>query len=532
MTGVLLRKEFRQHGVWFAILLVITWGLFLLVTLASLANGMGGGTFFGIGQGLIFLLIIPVYILGHLLVAMEFRNRTRLFLEALPLSRFRLVGVKAFLALAIGTLMALGGVVVGIAISGGAEALSLKFAGILISSAVVWASFLVSVCFFISFLGRYKVAVILVLFFGLAWLADASPVPLTAFPPFGLIQRFGFERDVWPVEQLWQTGAFTVAFFAAAFVIGLAKEGSVAALLGEAMTYREKMLLGAGLAVAFFMISPWLEQKSEPFRIPGAVEETHEGVQVFVSPEELDRPVDEEIALASLLARRLAEKRDWLGIPPEDFPVVYIVEHSGLEDEMIDWETLPDDRAVLMYAGYREEGFSNDKLFAYTMSVSLSAYTNERASRENRWWIVCGIEGLWEMETADEAAFAAREKVAFDTIEEHGFSVERLMGRALYSDEAGWREADAVAWMAFRYLVETVGMEKVQTLARETVTDKVMRKDSRPVWRELLRSVPTVFKKTTGLSLEEFVAGARAFIEAHPGAEAESESADEKGEES
>src|SRR5690606_1784556 len=134
-------------------------------------------------------------------------------------------------------------------------------------------------------------------------------------------------------------------------------------------------------------------------------------------------------------------------------------------------------------------------------------------------WIVCGIEGLIEMEHADEGKRLAREKSACDTVREHGFTVEQLLGRDLYAHEAGWREADAVVWMAFRYLTETAGEEKVRDLARRTITRRVTRLDSRPVWRELFLPVPRVFAATTGLSLESFVEGARAYILAHPGAE-------------
>lgn len=517
MTGVLLRKELRQHGVWLAIILPLTWILFALVTFASLASGMGGGVFFGIGRGLSFLLIIPIYLLCHLLVAVEFRSRSRLFLEGLPLSRLRLITVKALLALTMGVIIAVGAVLVGVGVSAGSEAISGRFLGILLATASMWTAFLVGFSFFLSFLGRYKIFVIIAIILGVTIFSNTAPVPLSVFPPFGLIERFGFERDQWPASELWGTGLITFGFFAASFVIGLAKEGSVAALLGEVMSYREKMMLGAGLAIFFFAISPLLEEKAEPFRIPGAVEETHEGVQVFISPEDIDRPVDVEVELAVFLARKIAEKRDWLGISLEDFPPVYIVENTGLEDEMIDWELIEGDRVVLMYAGYREPEFSRAKLLAYTLSVALSVHTNGRVDREHRWWLVCGIEGLWEMETADESWVKEREKIAFDTVGEHGFSVDKLMGRDLYSDEAGWREADAVAWMSFRYLQETVGIEKVQNLARTALTRKVERRDSRPVWREMLESVPRVFRSETGLTLEKFVAGAKVYILAHPG---------------
>ncbi|MEM7601905.1 MAG: hypothetical protein AAF357_10885 [Verrucomicrobiota bacterium] len=515
MTGVLVRKELRQHGVWLAIILPITWLLFAIVTFATMANGMAGGVFYSIGQGLSFLLIIPTYLLCHLLIAVEFRNRSRLFLEGLPLSRVRLVMVKALLALTVGFVMSAGIILVGVLVSAGAEAISPRYFGILLSSAIVWTSFLIGVSFFLSFLGRYKIFVIIAILLGLAVFSNMATVPLSAFPPFGLIQHFGFERDQWPIEHQWQTVLITIGLFGAGFTIGLAKEGSVASLLGEVMSYREKMMLGAGLAIVFFALSPFLEEKAEPFRIPGAVEESYEGVQVFVSPEDIDRPVDEDVSLAAFLAREIAENRDWLGISPDEFPPIYIVENTNLEDEMIEWDWVEGDRIVLMYAGYREEGFSKAKLLAYTMSTSLSVHTLGRADQENRWWIVCGIEGLWEMETADANAVTAREKVAYETIQEHGFSVERLMGRDLYSEEAGWREADAVAWMSFRYLEETVGIEKVQSLVRASVTHPVTRKDGRPVFRELIDSVPRVFSRETGMTLETFVDGAREYIETH-----------------
>ena len=124
------------------------------------------------------------------------------------------------------------------------------------------------------------------------------------------------------------------------------------------------------------------------------------------------------------------------------------------------------------------------------------------------------------MEHADETTRLAREKSAYDTVKEHGFTVEKLLGRDLYAEEAGWREADAVVWMAFRYLSESVGEEKVQALVRKTVTRRVTRQDSRPVWAEMFQPVPRVFESTTGLSLEAFVEGARKYILSHPGAEA------------
>lgn len=524
MNRVLLLKELRQHGAWLMLLKAMTWIVFLLIVLASGADGSGGGAFSGISQGLSYFLPIPIFVICHLLVALEFRRQTRLFLEGLPLPRWRMIAIKALLVLFITATMAGGSVFMGALVSAGTEAITPRFISILVTSAVIWAWFLASLFFLISFLGRYKVVILLTLIFGLSWMNYATSVPVRDFPPFTLIHRFGFERDLWPEKALWETGLISLGLFAGAFTIGLAKEGSVAVILGDRMSYREKMLLGASVAIAFTATMLWFAPQPEPFSLPGAVEEEVDGAHVFVSPEDRNRPVDDEVTLASYLARRIAEKRDWLGIPADEFPPVYVVEKTGMEDEKIDWEDVEGEPVVLMYAGYRDPGFSKETLLAYSMSVALSVHSHRRVDKEHRWWIVCGVEGLFEMETADETKRLAREKVAFDTVTDHGFTVDRLMGRNLYSDEAGWREADAVAWMAFRYLAETAGMEKVQRLARKTITRRVTRQDSRPVWGELFHPVPRVFEATTGLSLEAFVNGARAYILAHPGlAEAKEE---------
>ncbi len=520
MNRALLYKELRQHGIWLALLAALSCFVFLVIVIATGADGSSGGVFFGIRQGLSYFLTIPIFVICHLLVAMEFRRHTRLFLEGLPLPHWRMIAIKACLALFLAALMAGGAVMTGVIASAGSEAINGRFLGILLTSAITWAWFLTALFFLISFLGRYKVVILLALIFGLSWINYATAVPLRDFPPFALLSRFGFERDLWPVEDLQMTGLIALGLFAAAFLLGLAREGSVAAILGETMSYREKMLLGAAVAILFTAVMIWFTPQPEPFALPGAVEEEYDGVRVHLSPEDTTRPVDDDVALAAYLARRLAEKRDWLGIPKEEFPPVYVVERQGLVNEEIDWEEVEGDRVVLMYAGYRDAGFTRDTLVAFSMSVALSVHSHRRVDKEHRWWIVCGIEGLIEMEHADETTRLAREKSAYDTVKEHGFTVEKLLGRNLYSEEAGWREADAVAWMAFRYLTETVGEEKVQALARKTITRRVTRQDSRPVWRELFAPVPRVFESTTGLTLEAFVEGARDYIITHPGAAA------------
>ena len=70
----------------------------------------------------------------------------------------------------------------------------------------------------------------------------------------------------------------------------------------------------------------------EPFELPGAVAEEIDGVQLFLSPENVARAVDQDVAFASKLAAKVGGIRDWLAISDTHFPPIYIVERTDLED--------------------------------------------------------------------------------------------------------------------------------------------------------------------------------------------------------
>ncbi len=515
MTAVLFRKEWRQHGLWFVILGGLTLLVFLMIVRGVNQDGTGGGVFFGIGQGMTYFFPIVVFILCHLLVAVEYRNKTQLFLEGLPLPRWKMVFVKAFIATSLTCLYTLAIVLIGWLASGGTEAVSPRFLAILISTSALFGWFVTGFFFLVGFLGRYRIPVLIIVFFLFNWLVSSSPVPVGDFPPFALIERFGFEREIWPRDEMIATTLITLGFFAASFTLALAKEGSVSALLGEKMSYREKMFIGAAIAIGSMAVMMWETPVAEPFDIPGAISEERNGMHVYVSPEGPQETADLEVQLASYLVRELSEKRDWLGISESDFPPLYVVEKTGIEEDLIEWEPVEGDKAILMYADYRNPEFHRETLMAWSMSQTLDSFSMGRNGVEHRWWIVCGYEGLWELEDATPDRVKAREELAFETLDEFGFSVEQLLGRAQYADEAGWKEADAVIYMGFRYLRETFGMETLQEFARATINRPVTRQDGRAVWWDKTHPVDRQFENTFDLTLSEFVEATIHYIRKH-----------------
>ncbi len=528
MAGIFLWKEFRQHGGWFVLLAGLTWCLVLVASVGANIRGLGAGQLAGVGSGLWVMMPIASLILGHLLVSTEYRQKSQLFLEGLPLPRWRMITCKWVIALGLITLYAAGSVLVGWFFAFGTEAVTPRFIGIVLVSAMTWGGFTVSFFFLTGFLGRYRTIVWVSLGLTLLFLVTSTSVPVGDFPPFAVLARFGTEREVWPWEPIFWSWVMVLGGVACSFLIGLAREGSVAAMLGERMSYREKLFIGGGATLTVMSLLTFLESpRAEPFAIPGAVEEEWEGVRVFVSPEDIDRPVDFEVALGARLARQLAGARDWLGLPPDEFPRVYVVEKSGIEEpERIEWELVADDPVVLMYAGYREAWFSENRLFSWTMSQVLRKISLDRVGHEDRWWIVCGLEGIWELDGADEKERDRRKTMARDAVKKHGLSPENLMGWARYQEDVGWREADAVAWMGMEYLAELEGMEAVRRLARATVTKSFAGVDIRAVIWDLTNPLGQAFRETTGRDLAEFVEGWREHI--LEGASAEAGAADNK----
>lgn len=516
MTLVLIQKELRRNWPTFLMLGLFTWLVVFTIAYRVNADGTGGGAFPGVGWGLLYMMPISGIILGHVLISSEYQAKTQLFLEGLPLPKWRMITWKLVLGFFLACLYAVGSVLIGWLLAMGSEPVTGRFLGVLLTSACGWAMFSAGFFFVTGFLGRYRIIIYLTLAITLLLVIN-STIPISDFPPYALIanSRFGFEREVWPFFDLKITAAIIIGWIAIAYLLGLAKEGSISSMLGEKMSYREKMFIGGAFGIGLMTLSPFLfeEPKGEPFAIPGAIEEDWEGVTVTISPEELNKPVDLEISIAAKLARRLAQARDWLGIPEADFPRVFVVEKSDIEEvERIDWDDVEGDNVVLMYAGYRQPEFTEGRLLSWTMSQVLRKNSKDRVTHEDRWWIVCGLEGLWEMEEAEPETIAEREQMAVEAVQKEGLTIESLEGWSLYQDDVEWRSADAVAWMGMRLLQKEKGREVVQKLAKATVTKPFTRKDARAVVWDYRNPVKPAFEAATGESLESFVEKWRNYI--------------------
>ena len=101
MMRGLLTKELRQHGTTFAFLFLVLLGALTLIVGNSLLRRAAGGGFSAVQMLHVTFVPIACLVLGQVLIATEFRQKTQLFLEGLPLPRWRMLAVKFTLGLAL-----------------------------------------------------------------------------------------------------------------------------------------------------------------------------------------------------------------------------------------------------------------------------------------------------------------------------------------------------------------------------------------------------------------------------------------------
>lgn len=509
MNSALLAKEIRQHGAVFLALFVLNTAGTLLVARAISASGTNGSVLGGAGLSLASLLAITAAVAAHRLVVLEYQKKTNLFLEALPLPRWRMLLSKLVLGW-VAVLVTATAVLLSSWLFAQSEVRTPRFLAIVLSRALLWASFVYGFFFISSFLGRYRLPFHLFTGFTLLWLSADSGMRPAGFPPFALINphRFGFERDDFPVRDLLATSGIVAGLFSGALLLGLVREGSVATMLGERMSHRERLFFGGAFLVLVSVLLLVDHHQAEPFELPGALEEERYGIQLRFSPEDPTRPIDRELTLASSLAAVLAEERDWLQIPASRWPAIFVVERPGMEGASVPYEAgaLEEDEACLVYADYRRPSFPDSAFAHFVVRQCLSVYSRHRIDREERRWIFDGLQLLRELRSASPDAVQTWAGRASRALHDHPLTAASLRGWDRYEDSAGEEPARALSWHLLHTLREQAGEERFRSFVTAALGPPVPARDVRAVVRDRLHPTARIFANTIGTSLPEFVA--------------------------
>jgi hypothetical protein len=398
MMRGLLTKELRQHAYTLAFLfLLLLAALALIAGNATMRRAMGGGF---AGVLLLHHTYVPLVclVLGQILIATEFRQKTQLFLEGLPLPRWRMLAVKFALGLAVLVAAIAAVLFVAWQSARGSEAITPRFAALVALKSAGWVWFLYTLCFAHAFLGRYRVVFGVTLFF--AFLAlSGSGVRIADFGPFTLVdERFAYERHVFPHTALLVAGATGLGFAALGFALGLVRDASVAALLAEKMSAREKVVMTL-VACAVMSLSAWLverHQTATPVRLPGAFEAQRGVARVFASAA-VDAPNREELAAVERTAKRAAEElgalAEYLGC--KTFPPIFIVHRRDLVGGEFEDGELEPSQGALVRVNLTAKEFEERAFHESLVLGALTSHTGGLADRERNAWPLDGLAHWW-----------------------------------------------------------------------------------------------------------------------------------------
>lgn len=389
MSLALLRKELREHGlVLGAVLLLDALGL------ASILNDAArhGGRFTGLQRFFAIFGTLTAVVLGNRLVVREYTGRTQLFLEALPLSRARVLLTKWLL----GAFALLGVAASAVALNlwwQSSERIEAIDAARAFSRGALFLLCVWAFCFLAGLLGRVRLAAWLLVgsFYGAS---NTMGFDATRLPPATLVgEALGLSR-AWPSgAELATTLAVVAVGLLGAAALALLKEGALAQALGQKASSREFVFIltsFVGLGVLADQLKA--ERKQPPFALQGAATVDTPLVPVAVMPTG-DFPEEEAQALAERLAARFEGLGEALELPRQSG--AWVLPQSGLDREVTLRGALSDSDGIVLQANVAAPSFEVPMLQAEFVHALLAEHTRNRALREDRHWFLDGFSHWW-----------------------------------------------------------------------------------------------------------------------------------------
>lgn len=500
----LIFKDAREHGIAF---LALGLGFFLVVLVALEQQRSGAFNMSGfevVRFSLITIIPLITFIVGNRLIVREYTGGTRRFVEALPIKNFTPLVVKYLIGLLyIGALCVLV-VLIAAGAASAAEDVTPRYLQLLLLKTAVIGLLFWSLVFFVSFTGRIRLVIYVVLGLTMAYLINMPSFDETRFAPLAIMDRqlFVFERELFPWQDIVETVLISLAFVVSGFALALFNEGSIAEQLGKPVSRRDMAafaLLGMGCLTVYTTLQKKWE--TETYEFTGSSVLRNETPAVAVSYISADNKSQAEF-IVEQASQTLIKFQTDIGLT--DTPQVQIALNTDLEKTEIEPELLD---GVLVTANFLEyDEFEYDLLQSIVMHHLLLTLTNARWDYETRHWLLDGFARWWVMDSKQEPttsvdnelfALALLAKRRFD------FEVSPLLIWQTITDQFGFEAADALSYSAIVYLEQTMGREKAVELAADYINEHVGSSSAESVKR-LFASDAARFEQITGQSLQAF----------------------------
>jgi hypothetical protein len=512
-VAAILHKELRQHAVAFLLLLVCEAGAFCLLLLGSWVGQETVSLMEALGFFLWIFLPLGAIVLSNRLVVAEYRGRTQLFLEALPVYRWEMVALKLGLGLAVLLGISFLALLVNLGVASLRETIDIGFVGVLAVRTAAFVFFLWTFFFAMGFVGRFRVPIYLGLLLALSMLDQMTAFEFQRFGPFAVLDSgtFAFAREL-PQRAVVETVLLGVFSLGIALTLALIHEGSLAEELSRRMSQKEKALVGL-LFVALLVVSTVLDERreKEPF--------TFTQEEVVWSSSELSLHLlylkDEMRSDAEGLGERLEvdllglrDALDWTSLP-----AVRVAYRSSLGSTTYDEATLQANDGILVRANFQEAPQWDAAAFsAYIVGLVLDDATAGRAGFEPKAWVRDGFSRWWSeryrLRRVDSSGPEGCDDVlllrALWLSREQQVDADLLASWWRLEERHGEAMTDGLAYAAMSWIEQLHGEDAVLKLARN-LFGRESPKDLRELFYERRHPMAVVFEEATGQSWQEFL---------------------------
>jgi hypothetical protein len=489
VTRAIFAKEIREHRSMLAGVAVVCVAASLLVVATEQADA-SAVSLGSLRLYLLFLGFLVAPLLVTRLVVREYRAKTQIFLEALPIPRMQILAVKyvfGFTALVLAA---------GVMLWAVASVHRPPLPGtLLLAVALRGAGFLFAIYSFLfatGLLGRYRYPLYGVMGAALLVISALSEFDITQIGPAELIGKQFAVLDVAASSQALLASLGMGAFMSGlAFVLASIREGSTASMLAEKMSFRERIFVAAIFILFLSVAGVYGERIEKPdFDLNNAAEVVRGEVTVKVGLP-TSRPESAQ-ELATLAATELAELAGYLGL--EDLPRVFVIPRQDLDPRRFERATLGRVEGVLVRANISAAEFDSKRFLEWLIRQVLITRSEGRVLLESRHWLVDGLPHFWMgRERARDAIEDDRRFALRSLYVGEGDLRDPPFARWLFfRDRHGGEVAAGVAWSALHSLRITAGETATRDFLRATLGGPANRNiasfwdGSRTPWRELL----------------------------------------------
>ena len=506
MMRNLIEKELRQHAKALSLLFLLLLSGLAFIARNRFLNALSGTPFAALRNVLWTFLPLACLVLSHTLVVTEYRHKTQLFLEGLPLPRWRMLALKYGLGMAL-LLAAVGAAfTVTWKRTTGVDVVTTRFLLLLALRSTCFTWFLWSLAFAHGFMGRYRLLFGVVTICFIAAPIVIGNVELAQYGPFALTgDSFAYERHLLPLTELSVTAGYALFWTCVGFFLGLARDATIASALSSRMSPREKIVITFAVFAAVVSLATYADhsEAATPIHVPGGIDITRGAVTITTTAAE--EPSESELSALNRIATRIAEELASVAdfLRTDQMPPIFLVHRRDLSPGHIENAELKPTQGLMLRANVTAEGLSEDTLLRWIVREALVAKSLGRLKLEHGAWVLDAFTSWWPHRHHALRQDPKRLESAVRAMPPD-FSVRDLNRWLSFRQTKGDEIASTLAATGLQVLVEQKGEEACRRFLHSVLAVSIT-KDARPWLRDVCYPVPKRFHQSTGQPLEAFV---------------------------